>query len=159
MEGKMRVALTIIALALLHLAVPAASAQPVVTNNPRAYMETLSNAMGVSGMTPLRSVYEEVGNGAPLNPTVEAALLVYERGLPSTQAVVSRVSEDIMLSDTLRSIYLYHYYGENYWVHTRVDFVRISGDGMWAVAYVGFASEWNSIVINATPGFRPAARN
>jgi len=144
--------------ALFALQAADAFAQPIVTRDPRAYMETLADAMGVSGMAPLRSLYVEINRGAPLNTNVEAALLSYERGLPSQQAAIARVAEDVMLADTLRSIYLYHYFGENYWVFTRVDFVRIA-DADWAVAYVAFSSEWNSITISTTPGFRPSQRN
>jgi hypothetical protein len=82
--------------------------------------------------------------------------LVYERGIPTNQAVIAKIEEDITLSDTYRQIFLYHYWGRNYWLHTRVDFVRISGDGEWAVSYIGFASEWAGLASTTTPGFRPS---
>jgi hypothetical protein len=85
-------------------------------------------------------------------------LLAYERGLPSQQAVVSRVTDDVSLSDTFRSIYLYHYYGDNFWVHTRLDFVRVSQDGEWALAFAGFSSEWSGVALATTPGFRSSVR-
>ncbi|MBX9746365.1 MAG: hypothetical protein K2X34_05660 [Hyphomonadaceae bacterium] len=155
----MRILLAFAAILLAHFAAPEASAQPIVTRDPRAYMETLADAMGVSGMAPLRSLYVELSNNAPLSTTVEASLLAYERGIPTTRAFVAKIEEDLTLSDTYRQIYLYHYWGQNYWLHTRVDFVRISNDGEWAISYVGFASEWSTLASGVTPGFRPSAPN
>jgi hypothetical protein len=68
---------------------------------------------------------------------------------------VSRVIDDVVLSDMVRSIYLYHYFGENNWVYTRLDFGGI-GDGRWALTGVCFADRWSNIVVATTPGFRPA---
>ena len=79
--------------------------------------------------------------------------MTYERSLTSPRAALSRVTEDVTLSDTLRSIYLYHYYGENIWVHTRIDFVRISDDGEWAVAALSFGGDWSIVAQKRPLGF------
>lgn len=155
----MRALLAVVVILMALVSATPASAQAITTRDPRAYMETLANTMGVSGMAPLRSIYGEINNGAALSTTVEAALLAYERGIPTTRAVIAKVEEDVMLSDTYRQIYLYHYWGQNYWLHTRIDFVRISADGEWAMSYVAFSSEWGNLTSATTPGFRVVSRN
>ncbi|MEZ5956746.1 MAG: hypothetical protein R3C27_05975 [Hyphomonadaceae bacterium] len=154
----MRAIWALTAVVLAYVVAPCVSAQPIALRDPRAYAETLADTMGVSGMAPLRSLYVEVSPNGAVSAAVEAALLAYERGLPTTRAVIAKVEEDVTLSDTYRQIYLYHYWGQNYWLHTRVDFVRIS-DTEWAVSYVGFASDWAVLAPPVTPGFRSANRN
>jgi hypothetical protein len=151
----MRVLLAILASVFVLAVARPAAAQPIVTDDPREYMETLRDAMGVSGMGPLRSLYQQLAGSAGINPQIEAALMVYERNMSSPRAAVARVTEDITLGDTLRTVYLYHYWGDNLWVHTRLDFVRISPTE-WAVAYIGFGSEWHTIAQPMSPGFRPS---
>lgn len=154
----MRTILALAVILLAYVAAPLASAQSVVVRDPRAYADTLADAMGVSGMAPLRALYQEVSPSGTVSATVEAALLAYERGLPSTRAPIAKVQEDVTLSDTYRQIYLYHYWGQNYWLHTRLDFVRIS-DTEWSVSYVAFGSEWGGLASPVTPGFRSSNRN
>ncbi len=154
----MRVIWAVVAILLTVAATSNASAQSVVTRDPRAYTETLADAMGVSGMAPLRSLYVQIAPGGTINATVEAALLSYERALPTTSAAIAKVEEDVTLSDTYRQIYLYHYWGQTYWVHTRLDFVRISANE-WALSYLAFGSEWSALASSTTAGFRSTNRN
>lgn len=63
----MRVFWAFAAFMLSCVVVPSASAQSITTRDPRLYMETLANAMGVSGIAPLRSIYGNLANDGPIS--------------------------------------------------------------------------------------------
>jgi hypothetical protein len=147
------------AFAAMTLAPFRADAAPdVVTDNPAAYAAAMADAMVLTGMRPLREAFRELlaPNGEALPANIETTLLTYERAVGQSTAHVSRVIEDVVLADTVRSIYLYHYFGGNNWVFTRLDFSAI-GEGRWALTGLTFADRWSNIVLATTPGFRPAA--
>jgi hypothetical protein len=141
--------------AVLFCAAPRASAATVVTDNPALYAQGLADGMALTGMRALREAYRDlVGDESGAVPAnIESSLLVYERAIGSRTAIVSRVVDDVVLSNTLRTIYIYHYFGESAWVFTRIDFHSI-GEGRWAVAALSFADQWRNVAIQTTPGFR-----
>lgn len=143
------------AFAVAALSAPIASAQPVVTPDPARFVGELSNNMAVGGVAPLRALYVEMYRSAALPTNIEAALLTYERAIAQPRAVIGRVIDDVTLSDSYRAIYTYHYYGENYWLFTRIDFVRIGDE--WALSAAAFGSEWSTVALSTTPGFRSGA--
>lgn len=146
---------TLIFAAMMVAALGSARAQTTaVTENPAAYAQGIADAMALSGVRPLRQLYEEMLSSPTLPADLESGLMVYERAIGQKAAEVSRVIEDIVLSDVLRVIYLYHYFGDNSWVYTRLEFHAV-GDGRWAVARVSFADQWSNVVLTTTPSFRP----
>lgn len=144
--------IALVAFAVAGLWGPVASAQPIVTPDPARYASELSNNMAVGGVAPLRELFGEMQRGAALPPDVEAALLPYERAVTQRRAVIGHVIDDVMLSDVYRALYLYHYYGENFWLFTRLDFVRIGDE--WALSGAAFGSDWSKVALISTPGFR-----
>lgn len=147
-----------LALAAAFLCVASqAKAAPVTTDNPAAHAQGLADGMALTGIRALREAYRELlgGETGTVPANVETSLLVYERAIGSRTAIVSRIVEDVTLSGTLRMIYIYHYYGENVWVYTRIDFHSM-GEGRWVVAALSFADQWTNVAILTTPGFRPS---
>jgi hypothetical protein len=146
--------LFVVALALTAFAgsVDAHAEAPIVTDNPRTFANDLAGRMQ-QGVGALRETYAVLFAGAALAPQLDAALIVYERGAAGKSATVHAIADDVALSNVFRSIYLYHYYGENMWMFTRVDFARIA-DNQWAVTSLSFSSEWSQVVSTTTPGFR-----
>lgn len=149
----MRILFALAAVAVWLLA-STASAQPIVTPDPGRYATELSNNMSVGGIAPLRALYVDMFDARSLPTNIEAALITYERAITNNRAVVARVVEDISLEDTYRSVYLYHYFGSTNWMFTRLDFVRIDPSGDWALSSATFGSEWSSVAMSATSGFR-----
>ena len=141
--------------AVFVFAAPARAQTTVITTDPRGYAQGLMDAMTLGGMRPLREAYTDMFNGAQLSANIETTLLVYERAIGQNSAHVARIADDVVLSDVLRVIYLYHYFGENSWVYTRLTFHAV-GDGRWAMAQLSFADQWATIVVATSPGFRPA---
>lgn len=143
-------------LAFAMMATPArADDPPVVTTNPALYAQTFADSMAMSGVRPIRDVFQAL-MGGPLPPDVEPGLITYERAITQMPARVSRVIEDVTLAgDVTRMIYLYHYFGDNSWIFTRLEFVFL-GDGRWALNRVAFADRWAAIVVATTPGFQPS---
>ena len=151
----MRKLIAAAAFACAALSASLAAARPIVTADPARYVGELADNMAVGGVAPLRAMYVEMYRGAALPTNIEAALLTYERAITERRAVLGRVIEDVALSDTYRAIYTYHYYGENLWLFTRVDFVRIGEE--WALSAAAFGSDWSAVAMTTTPSFRAAA--
>jgi len=137
----------------LLLAPSTATAQspPVTMANPSQYAADVANLMSRRGVAPLREIYNLMF-GATLPANIEAALIAYERAIDGNTAVIGRVVETTTLADSFRSIYMYHYFGNNAWIFTRLDFVRIS-ETEWALSTTAFSSEWSGVVSTTTPGF------
>lgn len=124
---------------------------PIVVRDPASFVATLAFQMDSQGAEPLRATFLQLFGGS-LGPQFEAQLVVYERAIGTRRAIVSRRIEDVTLSDAVRSIYHYHYYGQNLWIFTRVDFVRIDNE-RWAVSSLAFNSDWATIYSPSTPSF------
>jgi hypothetical protein len=134
-----------------------AQSPPVTTADPAQYMRDVSALMSRTGISTLRDIYVTMFQTSALPASVEGALVTYERLVAGRQAVLGRIVEDTQLSDTFRSIYTYHYFGDNAWLFTRFDFVRIS-DTEWALSAAVFSSEWSNVAALATPGFTSNVR-
>lgn len=137
---------------------PVAAAQTVATNvvrtaDPRLFVSDISDRMSRTGMAPLRRAYEQLFNSNALPTDIESALLAFEREIGEHPAEVHRVVEDVVLADTLRSIYTYHYYGRQAWLFVRYDFVRV-GNSDWAVSAISMSSQWGYVSRTTTPGFQ-----
>lgn len=143
--------------ALLGAQARAQNPPAVVTDNPARYAQGFADAMALSGIRSLREtyviLYGPFGGALPTN--IESTLLVYERAIGSATAQISRVIEDVTLGEATRTIYIYHYFGDNLWLFTRLDFYFL-GDARWALGSLAFADQWASIVSATTPGFRAA---
>ena len=141
----------------MFAAAPRAAAEPpIVMRDPGQYAQTFADSMALAGVRPLRDAFTTlVAPNAP-PPELESALRVYETAITQLPARVSRVVEDLVLGDALRTIYLYHYYNDNSWIFTRLDFVRI-GEDRWALHRISFSDRWANVVLTTTPGFRPPA--
>ena len=155
----MRILFLALAALMIFGAPSAAHAQspPITTENPAQYMRDVTALMSRTGISALRDVYVTMFQSSALPANVEGALVTYERVVGGNQAVLARVVEDTQLGDTFRSIYTYHYFGNNGWLFTRFDFVRIS-ETEWAVSAVVFSSEWSNVAILTTPGFTSGGR-
>lgn len=154
----MRIAWALLAALVFCAAAPSARAQvarpPIVTSDPGAYARAFADQMALSGVAPLREAFSGLLHGAPIPPESEAALHVYESPDMVKPAIVSRVLDDQVVGDGYRVVYLYHYFGGNYWLFTRLEFVRIS-QSEWALVQFKFASTWTGVVLATTPGFAP----
>lgn len=151
----MRILLFVLTASVFFVTSARAADPPVVTDDPALYAQTFADSMALSGVSPIRDVFE-VLVGDPLPPDVEPGLLVYERAITQLPARVSRIIEDVTLGgDGTRMIYLYHYFGDTTWIFTRLEFVFV-GDGRWALSRVAFADRWASVVVATTPGFQPS---
>jgi hypothetical protein len=141
------------ALALVGFAPSQARAEPpaIVVANPGEYARSFTERMS-GGIVALREEYQAVLRSATVPPQVDAALTPYERIASGRRALVARVVEDMVLADSIRTIYGYYYYGDNAWLFVRMDFVR-TGDSAWAVSGLTFHSEWAGVVTPSTPGF------
>jgi hypothetical protein len=133
-----------------------AETPPIVTDDPAEYAQVFADSMAVSGIRPVRQAFEAMlaPSGGALPADAEAALIVYERANLHTPALVSRVIDDVVLGDAFRVIYLYHYFGGNGWVFTRLDFVRI-GQREWALSRLAFGDRWSTVALTPSPGFTP----
>lgn len=130
---------------------------PIVMRDPAAYAQTFADSMALSGVLPIRETFAQlIGAEATVSGDVEASLRVYEHPEMIKPARVSRVIEDVALADTFRVIYLYHYYGGNFWIFTRLEFVRVSPTE-WTLSRLAFADRWPNIVLTTSPGFASAA--
>jgi hypothetical protein len=126
---------------------------PIVMRDPGVYAQVFADSMAISGIQPIRDAFQAMlGAETPLAAELEASLHVYEHPDMIKPAVVSRVLDDVSAADTYRVIYLYHYYGGNFWVFTRLEFVRISMTE-WALQRMAFADQWKNVVLTTTPGF------
>lgn len=126
---------------------------PVVTSNPTVYAQTFADSMALAGVRPIREAFEALVGG-PVPQESEAGLVTYEQAITALPARVSRVIEDVSLGGgTVRMIYLYHYFGDNTWIFTRLEFVSI-GDGRWSLNRLAFADRWANVVVATTPGFQ-----
>lgn len=125
---------------------------PIVTTDPTQYAQTFADSMALAGVRPIREAFEDLVGG-PVPQESEAGLLTYERAITQLPARVSRVVEDVTLSDTVRMVYLYHYYGDTAWIFTRLEFVAI-GNGRWSLNRVAFADRWANVAVATTPGFQ-----
>jgi hypothetical protein len=135
------------------LASPArADDPPIVTTDPAQYAQTFADSMAIAGVRPIREAFETL-LGGPVAQESEAGLVTYERAITQLPARVSRVVEDVTLSGTVRTIYLYHYYGDNSWIFTRLEFIFI-GEGRWTLNRLAFADRWANVVVATTPGFQ-----
>lgn len=141
--------------ALLGAQARAQNPPAVVTENPAGYAQGFADTMTLSGIRSLRETYVILYGpfGGTLPTNIESTLLVYERAIGSATAQISRVIEDITLGEATRTIYIYHYFGNNLWLFTRLDFYFM-GDGRWALGSLAFADQWASIVSATTPSFR-----
>lgn len=135
-------------------AAPARAADPpIVTTNPAEYAQTYADSVALGGVEPIRDIFQTMQGGTALATDLEAAIMVYERANLTKPAAISRVIEDVQLSDVLRVIYTYHYFGANSWIFSRLEFVRVS-DTEWALNRVAFADRWANVVLETTPSFR-----
>lgn len=129
----------------------------VVTENPASYTQGFADAMALQGIRSLRetyvTLYTPFGGVVPTN--IESTLMVYERAIGSGTAQISRIVEDVTLGEALRIIYAYHYFGNNLWLFTRLEFYFL-GDGRWALGSLAFADQWDAIASPTTPSFRAA---
>lgn len=157
-----RAFLFLVAAAAFFGASSAACAQrpPIVTEDPGEYAQVFADAMTLSGVAPIRQAFSTIvgGAGGSIPADAEAALIVFERANLETPATVSRVVDDLTAGGAYRVIYLYHYFGGNAWVFTRLEFARISETG-WAMSRLAFADSWAGVAIAATPGLVPTSRN
>lgn len=150
----MRVALMALALWVAGLAIPpVANAQPVVTDDPATYAATIARQMQTEDVAPLRYIFAEL-SGGQVSTNVDANLMAFERAIAHREARLAQQIEDITLSDTVRQIYYYHYYGDNTWLFTRFEFARV-GEQSWALTGLTFSASWTGIVLGVTPGFQP----
>jgi len=108
--------------------------------------------MALAGVRPIREAFEALVGGT-IPADAEAGIVTYEQAITQLPARVSRVIEDVTLADSVRIIYLYHYYGDNSWIFTRLEFISI-GDGRWAFNRLAFADRWATVVVATTPGFQ-----
>jgi len=130
---------------------------PITMRDPAVYAQTFSDAMALGGVRPIREAFLQLlGPGAQMPADVDAGLRVYENPDMIKPALMSRVVEDVVLADTFRVIYLYNYYGGNYWIFTRLEFVRISTDE-WTLSRLAFADRWAHVVLQTTPSFQSPA--
>src|SRR5262245_28848960 len=142
-------------LGLMLMAAPSAADEPpIVVRDPGQYAQTFADSMALAGVRPLRDAFTTLIAPAALPPEGESSLRIYETSITQLPARVSRVIEDVVLGDALRTIYLYHYYNDNAWIFTRLDFVRI-GEDQWALTRLAFSDRWANVVLTTTPGFRP----
>jgi hypothetical protein len=134
----------------------AAGPLPVITRDPAQYAQTFADSMALAGVRPIRDAFETLA--APNEIPAEAAsgLVTYERAITRLPAQVSRVIEDVELGGAVRTIYLYHYYGESTFIFTRLEFVRVSQDE-WGLTRIAFADRWAGIVLATTPGFHSSS--
>ena len=148
----------IAALAALICAATSARAQDAAftTTDPAVYAQAFSDAMTLSGVRPIRETFTRMlAGGGTLTADLEAALQPYEAANLQTPARIARVIDDVMLSDVLRTVYLYHYFGGNGWIFTRLEFVRIS-ETEWSLSRLAFSDRWAAVALSTTPGFRPS---
>lgn len=134
----------------------------ITTDDPATYSQQLADRVTTDGVAALRpalaqiySIQVQVPNGSvQLPPQVEAQFTTMQGLIAGRHAVVAQKLDDITLANTLRSIYYYHYFGGNLWVFTRFDFARIA-DGQWALSYMLWSGDQNSIGISPTLSYRP----
>lgn len=128
---------------------------PITVADPGSYVATVARQMQTEGMQPLRATFAQIASDSSgrLSPEIEANIVVYERAIEHRPARLYRLLDDVTLADTVRHIYYYHYFGGNAWLFTRFEFVRIS-DQRWALSGLSFTSDWRTIALVTTPGFR-----
>lgn len=147
--------LALVLAAFVCFAAPArAEEPPLTTADPGAYAQSFSDAMTLAGVRPIRDAFVAM-IGQQLPADVEQGLRVYETAGLTLPAGVARVIDDISAGDAYRVIYLYHYFGGNAWVFTRIEFARID-ERRWAVSRVAFADRWSGVVLSTTPAFAPS---
>jgi len=129
---------------------------PLVMRDPGAYARTFADAMALGGVRPMREAFQQLlGPTASLPAEVDNSLRIYESPDMIKPAIVSRVLDDVVLSDAYRVAYIYNYYGGNYWLFTRLEFVRISTTE-WTLTRIAFADRWANVALATTPGFESA---
>lgn len=154
----MRIVFALLA-AFAFLAGGPASAQiagpPVTTTDPGAYARAFSDSMALTGGRQLRDIFTTMlGPSGAMPSEVDQSIRVYENDEMERPARVARVLDDVVASDAYRVIYLYHYFGGNYFLFTRLEFTRIS-TSEWALSRIAFADRWSGVVLATTPGFAP----
>jgi hypothetical protein len=157
------IAVLVAALAAPAVAQQANGATAVVTMaDPAAYAQQIANRMNTDGVSALRpaltelyanSIHVPVAN-AQLPPQWEAQFTTLQTLIAGRHAAITQKLSDVVLADTLRSIYYYHYYGDNVWVFTRFDFVRV-GNGRWAVSLVLWGGDESVVGISPSITFQP----
>lgn len=137
----------------------------ITTDDPAAYSQQLADRITTDGVAALRpvlaqiySIQVRVPNGAvQLPPQAEAQFATMQGLIAGRHAVVAQKLDDVTLANTLRSIYYYHYYGENLWVFTRFDFARV-GNNQWALSYLLWSADQNSLGISPRLSYRPTTQ-
>lgn len=132
---------------------------PVITRDPGAYAQQMADMMALGGVQPLRETFMTMLAPASghLPDDIDSSLRVYENPNLIKPAQVARIIDDEVLGDSYRVVFLYHYFDSNYWIFTRLEFVRISPTE-WTLTRLSFADTWNGVALPLTPGFQPASR-
>jgi hypothetical protein len=144
-------------------AVASAQAQSAVqaiitTPDPAIYSQQLADRMATEGVSALRPVLTQLYANqvrvpvasVQLPPQYEAQFTTMQGLIAGRHASLERKLDDVVTANTLRSIYYYHYYGDNIWIFTRFDFVRVADD-RWAVSLVLWGGDQSVVGISPSP--------
>ena len=137
-----------------------AVAKTITTPDPGAYSQQLADRIATDGVAALRPVLTQLyaiqvhvpAASAQLPPQYEAQFTTMQSVIAGRHATINRKLDDVTLADTLRSIFYYDYFGDNVWIFTRFDFVRV-GDNRWAVSLVLWGGDESVVGIAPAPGF------
>lgn len=165
----MRIFLAVLSTLIATLIVPAVSAQQngvasvIVTADPEAYARQLADQMSAQGTEALRPVLLELYANqirvpvasAQLPPQYQAQFTTMQTLIAGRRASITQKLNDVTLAGTLRSIFYYHYYGDNIWIFTRFDFVRVAS-GRWGVSLVLWGGDQSVVGISPTITFQPS---
>ncbi len=165
----MRVFLAVIATLIAASIAPAAAAQQngatsvIIVADPDAYARQIADQMSTQGTDALRPVMLELYANqihvpvasAQMPPQYQAQFTTMQTLVAGRHASITQKLSDVSLAGTLRSIFYYHYYGDNIWVFTRFDFVRIA-NGRWGVSLVLWGGDESVVGISPTVTFQPS---
>lgn len=168
----MRALFAAISALILMFASPDAVAQQngataiISMSDPDAYARQLADRMTSEGVEALRAPLTELYAyqvhvpvaSAQLPPQWQAQFTTMQTVIAGRRASVSREISDVTLADTLRSIHYYHYFGDNVWIFTRLDFVRVA-NGRWALSYLLWGGDASVVGISPSVTFSPSATN
>lgn len=149
-------------LILLPLPARAQSSAAIAMADPAAYSREIAERMSAQGVEPLRPLLTQmyatqigVSNAnVQLPPQLDAQFATIQTLIAGRRATVTRRIGDVVAGDALRSIFYYHYFGDNVWVFTRFNFVRV-GEDQWALSMVIWGGTENIVGLAPQPMFEP----
>lgn len=134
----------------------------ITTEDPAAFARELADRVSAEGVDALRPILTEIyaiqmrTAGAQL-PAQQAAIFdAAQAMIAGREASIISELDDIVLGGAFRTIFYYHYFGDNVWIFSRFDFVRMD-DRRWALSLLLWGGDASLVGLSPAPTFRSEA--